>query len=212
MEVMTAVHALNRDRPSLWTGIGLTALLLGQACAGDRYQAVVDAAEAGLGSMTMADDYRHQRRLQQVLLDDPACTGLMLTTYVFMDHGYVIGHVRSPQQAEAVFQAAKSVQGLRSVNAFLPVVRSYDTVGNVTSDAALKAEVQSALMRTPGVVDTRVHIEVLDNRAILLGVVSGEEEKGRAERAVAATVGVTRIINWLLLPETEYLATRSQVF
>jgi osmotically-inducible protein OsmY len=92
------------------------------------------------------------------------------------------------------------------------VKRTYDTAGNVTSDAALKAEVQSALARTPGVVDTRVQVEVLDNRAILLGVVSGDEEKNRAERAVAATVGVKRIINWLLLPETEYLATRSQVF
>jgi hypothetical protein len=47
---------------------------------------------------------------------------------------------------------------------------------------------------------------------ILLGVVSGSEEKGRAERAAAATVGVKRSINWLWLPETEYLAIRSQVF
>ena len=197
---------------SLWACIGFTALLLCQACAGDRYKTVVDAAQSGLGSLTMADDYRHQRRLQQVLLDDPAFVGLMLTAYVFMDHGYVVGHVRSPEQAEAVFQAAKTVDGLRSLNAFLPVKRTYDTVGNVTSDATLKVNVQSALARTPGVVDTRVHVEVLDNRAILLGVVSGDEEKDRAERAVAATVGVNRIINWLLLPETEYLATRSQVF
>lgn len=192
--------------------LGFTALLLCQACAGDQYKAVADAAETGMGSLTMAEDYRHQRRLQEALLDDPGFAGLTLTAYVFMDHGYVVGHVRSPEQAEAVFRAAKRVEGLRSLNAFLPVKRVHDTMGNVTSDATLKAQVESALSHTPGVVDTRVHVEVLDDRAILLGVVSGDEEKDRAERAAAATVGVKRTINWLLLPESEYLAIRSQVF
>ena len=172
----------------------------------------MDAAESGLVSLTLADDYRHQRRLQEALLDEPTFAGLMLTAYVFMDHGYVVGHVHSPEQAEAVYQAASKVEGLRSLNACLPIKRTADTVGKVTPDAALKAQVQAALARTPGVVDSRVLVEVLDNRAILLGIVSGDEERIRAERAVASTIGVKRIINWLLLPESDYLAIRSQVF
>jgi len=131
-----------------------------------------------------------------------------------MDHGYVVGHVQSPEQAEAVYQAASKVEGLRSLNAFLPVKRpsTFDSAGKGPSDAELKAQVEAALARTPGVVDTRVHVEILDDRAILLGVVSGSEEKTRAEHAVASTLGVKRIINWLLLPDTDYLAIRSQVF
>ena len=131
-----------------------------------------------------------------------------------MDHGYVVGHVQNPEQAEAVYKTARKVEGLRSLNAFLPVKHSstFDAVGKVSSDAALKAQVEAELARTPGVVDTRVHVEILDDRAILLGVVSGSEEKTRAEHAAASTLGVKRIINWLLLPETEYLAIRSQVF
>jgi osmotically-inducible protein OsmY len=212
---MTEVMRLSRqERASFWTGIGLTALLLWQGCSGERYKTLVDAAESGLGSLTMADDYRHQRRLQEVLLDDPAFTGLILTAYVFMDHGYVVGHVQSPEQADAVYQAASKVEGLRSLNAFLPVKRTstLETVGQVTSDETLKSHIEAALARTPGLVDSRVHVEVLDSRAILLGVVSGTEEKARAEDAVASTIGVRRTINWLLLPETEYLAIRSQVF
>jgi osmotically-inducible protein OsmY len=85
-------------------------------------------------------------------------------------------------------------------------------MGTIASDETVKAEVQAALARAPGVVDSRVHVEVLDNRAILLGIVSDTEEKTRAENAAAATVGVKRIISWLLLPESEYLAIRSQVF
>jgi osmotically-inducible protein OsmY len=76
----------------------------------------------------------------------------------------------------------------------------------------LKGQVQAALARTPGLVDSRIHVEVLDDRAVLLGVVSGDEEKDRAEGAAAATIGIKRIINWLLLPDSQYLAIRSQVF
>ncbi|HKY71725.1 MAG TPA: BON domain-containing protein [Nitrospira sp.] len=173
---------------------------------------MVDAAESGLGSLTLADDSRYQRRLQEVLLDEPAFAGLTLTAYVFMDHGYVVGHVRSPEEAEAVFRVAKQVEGLRSVNAYLPVRRASDTMGKVTTDSTLKSQVQAALARTPGLVDSRVLVEVLDDRAVLLGVVSGDEEKARAERAAAGTVGIKRIINWLLLPDSQYLVIRSQVF
>lgn len=201
-------------RISLLIGLGIAVVLLCEGCGGERYRTVVDAAESGLSSLTMADDHRHQRRLQEVLLAEPGFAGLVMTSYVFMDHGYVVGHVQTPEQAEAVYKTAKKVEGLRSLNAFLPVKRSstFDAVGTGSSDAALKAQVEAALARTPGVVDTRVHVEILDDRAILLGVVSGSEEKTRAEHAVASTLGVKRIINWLLLPETEYLAIRSQVF
>ena len=200
------------NRIGSWSGLAFAALLICQGCGGDRYGTVVDAAESGLESLTMADDYRHQRHLQQALLEEPAFAGLTLTAYVFMDHGYVVGHVNTSEQAEAVFKAAKKVEGLRSINAFLPVRRTVDTVGKVIPDSTMKSQVQAALARTPGIVESRIHVEVLDNRAILLGVVSGDEEKTRAEEAASATIGVKRIVNWLLLPESQYLAIRSQVF
>jgi osmotically-inducible protein OsmY len=195
-------------------GIGVLAVLCSQGCGHDRYKPVVDAAEAGFGSVAMADDYRHQRRLQDVLLAEPGFAGLVLRSYVFMDHGYVVGHVQSPEQAVAVYQTASKVEGLKSLNAFLPVKRpsTTDTIGKVTSAANLKAQIEAALARAPGVVDARIQVEVLDDRAILLGVVSDNDEKTRAEHAASSTIGVKGIINWLLLPETDYLAARSQVF
>ena len=108
------------NRISLWPFIGFTVVLLWQGCSGDRYKTVVDAAGAGLSSLTLADDYRHQRRIQEVLVAEPEFAGLVLTAYVFMDHGYVVGHVHSPEQAEAVYKTARKVEGLRSLNAFLP--------------------------------------------------------------------------------------------
>ena len=49
-------------------------------------------------------------------------------------------------------------------------------------------------------------------RSVREGVVSGDEEKMRAERAAAGTSGVKRVTNWQLLPESQYMAIRTQVF
>jgi len=200
----------------LWSLIVFTAaLLLSGGCGGDRYSAMVDAAGNRVSSVTMREDYLHQLRLHEALVANPDFSGLTLSTYVFMDRGYVIGHVDNPKQAEAVFNTAKQVKGLRSLDAFLPVKRAgpAELAENVTSDeATLKEQIKTALANAPGVVNTRVQVEVLDDRVVLLGVVSGSEEKMRAEHAAAGTSGVKRVTNWLLLPESQYMAIRTQVF
>jgi hyperosmotically inducible periplasmic protein len=201
-------------RPSLTCLSFFALLLLSSGCGGDRYKAVIDVAEDQLSSLTMREDHLHQLQLHEALVAKQEFSGLTFSTYVFMDRGYVIGHVDNSEQAKAVFQIARNVQGLRSLDAFLPIKRpaSDDAAEHNLSEAALRAQIQAALAKTPGVVDTRVHVEVLDDKAVLLGVVSGYEEKMRAERAAAGTSGVKRVTNWLLVPESQYMAIRTQVF
>ena len=190
-------------------------ILVSSGCSGEKYKSMMDAVGSQLSSLTITEDQRNQRRLREALVSDPGFSRLTLSTYVFMDRGYIVGHVDNPEQAEAVFSTAKHVKGLRSLDAFLPVKRAApdELAENVTSsEATLKAQIRSALAEAPGVVNTRVHVEVLDDRAVLLGVVSGDEERMRAERAAAGTSGVKRVTNWLLLPESQYMAIRTQVF
>ena len=97
------------------------------------------------------------------------------------------------------------------MNGYLPVKRSSvndSTIASTVSDATLKLEIESALALAAGVVKSRVTVEVLDGEVVLLGVVSGEEERLHAERAAAGVSGVTRITNWLLLPEPAYRSIR----
>ncbi len=192
---------------------GLIVLLALNGCGGDRYTVMMEAAEERLNPLSAADDHAHQFRLHQALVDHFGFSALGLATYVFMNRGYVVGYVDNPQQAQAVFETARGVKGLQSIEAVLPVKQPPSAdVGKVTSDAVLKSQIESALTRAAGVVASRVHVEVMNGRVVLLGIVSGGEEKERAERAATGTMGVTRITNWLLLPETEYMAIRSQVF
>ena len=68
-----------------------------------------------------------------------------------------------------------------------------------------------ALVLVAGVVPSRVNVEVLDGQAVLLGVVSGHDERRNAEQAAKGVKEVKGIINWLLLPEKEYMSIRSSV-
>jgi len=192
---------------------GLIVVLALNGCEEDRYTVMMEAAEQRMNPLSAADDHASEVRLHQALIDHFGFSALGLSTYVFMNRGYVVGYVDSPEQTQAVFETAKSVKGLQSIEAVLPVKQQPSAdVGKVISDSALKSQIQSALTSGTAMVSGRVHVEVLNGRVVLLGVVSGGEERERAERAAAGTIGVTRVTNWLLLPETEYMAIRSQVF
>lgn len=192
---------------------GLILVLALNSCGEDRVTVLVEAAEERMNPLSAADDHASEVRLHQALVDHFGFSALGLSTYVFMNRGYVVGYVDSLEQAQAVFETAKSVKGLQSVEAVLPVKQPPPTdVGKVISDSTLKSQIESALTRGTAMVSGRVHVEVLNGRVVLLGVVSGSDERERAERAAAGTIGVTRVTNWLLLPETEYMAIRSQVF
>ena len=201
----------NQLFPALLSGLIVVLALNG--CEEDRYTVMMEAAEQRMNPLSAADDHASEVRLHQALIDHFGFSALGLSTYVFMNRGYVVGYVDSPEQTQAVFETAKSVKGLQSIEAVLPVKQQPSAdVGKVISDSALKSQIQSALTSGTAMVSGRVHVEVLNGRVVLLGVVSGGEERERAERAAAGTIGVTRVTNWLLLPETEYMAIRSQVF
>ena len=200
-------HAMRR-----WTRFGLMVVLLASnACGGERYKGIIDHAETRLTDLMTADDQMYQRRLRDALVAQPEFSSLTLATYVFMARGYVIGYVDSHEQAKAVFDTAANVKGLRSLDAYLPIKRtsSNDMIGNSSSDATVKANVESAL-GTEDPAYRWVHVEVLDGRVVLVGVIPKNEDRIRVEGAAAGTSGVKHVSNWLLLPETEYMAIRSQ--
>ncbi|HTL62072.1 MAG TPA: BON domain-containing protein [Nitrospira sp.] len=52
---------------------------------------------------------------------------------------------------------------------------------------------------------------MLDREVVLLGVVSGEDERRQVEAAVAGVNGVKKVTNWLLLPESGYGTLRPKL-
>lgn len=193
---------------ALVSALLLLVSLATQGCGGARpYAAMYKSASSELSTTAQARDHRLKIHLREALVGEQGFSGLLLSPYVFMERGYVVGHVDKPEQAEAVLRTARGVAGLRSVDGYLPVKPSS---ASTTSDVTLKAQIESALAIAPGVVKGRVDVDVLDGQVILLGVVSGDEERLHAEQAVSVS-GVKGITNWLLLPEPEYQSIRPRV-
>ncbi|MDF0644585.1 MAG: BON domain-containing protein [Nitrospira sp.] len=183
-------------------------------CGGGKYKAMLEAAQSELSPRTIAHDDAHKLHIHEALVAEQGLSGLTLSIFVFMERGYLVGHVDSPEQAAAVLKTARHVQGLRSVEGYLPVTAPSaegNTVSDKASDVSLKAQVVSAIALEPGVVKSRVHVEVLDGRVVLLGVVSGEPERRHAEKAAAGVDGVKAVTNWLLLPEEQYMSIRKKM-
>jgi hypothetical protein len=116
---------------------------------------------------------------------------------------------QTPEQAEAVYKTAKKVEGLnRSMRFSRSNVLRLRRRWNRLIGRRIEGKSRRRLP-APGRVDTRVR-QILDDRAIARVCQAAKKDTCGACRA--STLGVKRIINWLLLPETEYLAIRSQVF
>jgi hyperosmotically inducible periplasmic protein len=197
----------------LASGLLLTPIAL-QGCRGGArpYSAMHKAAESELSPVAQARDHRLKMELRTALVSDQGLTGLTLSPEVFMERGYVIGRVQTLDQADAVRRIAHGVPGLRSVDVYLPVAepQSREESG-IVSDLTIKAEIASALRLTPGVVATRITTTVLDGQAVLVGVVSGEEERRQAEKTAAGVTGVKKVTNWLLVPESGYGSVRPRL-
>lgn len=188
-------------------------LLASTGCGGAKYKAMVEAAQSELSPRAIAHDDVHKLHMHEALVAEQGFSGLTLSPYVFMERGYVVGHVDSKEQGEAVLNTARHVSGLRSVEGYLPVKEASpddNAVSNKAADVSLKAQIQAALALAPGVVKSRVHVEVLEGHVVLLGVVSGDEERRNAESAAAGVEGVKNVMNWLVLPEAGYMSIRAK--
>ena len=52
---------------------------------------------------------------------------------------------------------------------------------------------------------------VVDRQAVLVGVVSGDEERRQVVDAISGVEGVKGVTDWLLLPEPGYMAVRPKL-
>ena len=166
-----------------------------------------------MSATAQARDHRLKANLRAALIGEEGLAGLTLSPDVVMERGYVIGRVETSDQAEAVRRVAHGVSGLRSIDVYLPISQSQPTAdSNTISDMTTHTEIATALRLAPGVVASLpMNVTVLDSRAVLLGVVLGDEERHQVVEAVSGVKGVKGVTNWLLLPEPGYMAVRPKL-
>lgn len=174
-------------------------------CGGMRpYRLMGRAATSEESVFAQAQDEELKVRLREALLargESP----LAITPYVFMGRGFVVGFVHDAEQRDEVLRAADGVEGLRSVQDYLPERPATSTT---VDDVATEGKIKETLVLDPEVVVMQVDVKVLDGRAVLLGVVKSDEARESAETVVAGVSGVKGVTNFLLLPEPGYESLR----
>ena len=138
------------------------------------------------------------------LMEDRALGGANVTPHVYMGHAFLVGSVKTSAQRDAATADAWRVEGVRSVEAYLPeALRAKRSSSRAASDLALKTELEGKLSLDP-VLATRVELEMVGGHAVLLGVVPSQQAVQSAGAIARGTDGITGVTNFLLVPEKSH--------
>jgi osmotically-inducible protein OsmY len=189
--------------------IVLVAALASIGCGNARpYRAMAKAASSEESAPAQAQDHRLKMQLREAIAGEDPRQLADVTPYVYMGHAYLVGFVPKHGDADALVDRARAVEGVRSVDTYLP---AKPDERSLVSDEEIKAKVKSALALEPGQVVTRIEIEVLARHVVLLGVVRSAETVADAERLASSVDGVSGVTNFLLVPEEEYRSRRPKL-
>ena len=179
------------------------------------YRAMYKAAKSELSPVTLARDTRLKIQLEEAIIIDQTYESLGITPYVYMERGFVVGFVENAEQADSITQAAKTVDGLRSLYMHLPVKSETTDTNEESSDRpsdfTLSTEVKANLLLVPDIVASQIDFKVLDGDVVLLGVVASDTVRSAAVRETRLVSGVTHVTNLLLLPESGYMKRRPRL-
>jgi osmotically-inducible protein OsmY len=196
--------------------VGLLAAWAGfaEAVGGMPYRKMAQAAGSLLSARAQARDQRLQLALRRAIMQEQGLAGLQISPHVYMERGFVVGMLDNHSQAAAVMGAAHSVEGLRSLQFYLPARDSSThkpSGGNAMASVGIAAAVKAALAGEPGLVVTRYEIKALEGEVVLLGVVADDQERHRVEAIARSTAGVTGVKDLLVIVEDPYAARRPRL-
>src|SRR5262245_58385725 len=101
--------------------IVLVAALAAIGCGNARpYRAMAKAASSEENVMAQADDHRLRMQLRETIAAEDPRELAEVTPYVYMGHAYLVGFVPDRGDGDALVARARAVEGVRSVDSYLP--------------------------------------------------------------------------------------------
>lgn len=105
------------------------------------------------------------------------------------------GYLPSQEHIDRAVYIAKKVSGVRSVKSNLLI--GSPSVGSVVTDTWITARVKAKLLDDPIVHGFSVHVETVDGKVYLSGVVAADVHRFRAKELVMQVSGVTAVVDQL---------------
>ncbi len=115
------------------------------------YRAMARAARSEENLASRLEDRATKAELRATLMEDDALGGTSIAPYVYMGRVFLVGSVATAAQRDAAVADAWKVQGVRSVEDYLPQApRGKRAASSAASDLALKAELKGKLSSMSG--------------------------------------------------------------
>ncbi|MBI9111908.1 MAG: BON domain-containing protein [Maridesulfovibrio ferrireducens] len=161
------------------------------------YGRMYKAAKDDRAYTTQARDVRLQLQLHKAVLKEAPSNVINVSSYVYLEHGFLVGEVDSENQSKALVKAAGKLTGLNGVSYYLPLRK---TENKPETSSALELKLKSML--EPDYPSSKLTIKVVQDVVVVLGVLTHEEKK-KALNSLKDLAGVDKIINFIQTPSPQ---------
>lgn len=168
-------------------------------------------SDESLSSQARSEVIKTKWKAKLVAADGP--NDLRLKTYVLMQRGFVVGFVDSESRENEIKEISGSV-GLRSLDCYLPRRGKTAQVSESalqpqgpesrTTAFLVKLQIKAALAQHGLREPLKVDVVVLNDTAVLVGIVDNEQERATVLAAAKNTKPIQQVVDFLLLPEPGY--------
>lgn len=175
--------------------INTKSLLLGACVAMSLAATGVRAADTTAG--VVIDDSVVTAKVKAALIKDPEAKAREINVETHGGTVQLNGFVDSADARLAAVTAAKSVEGVKSVDDNLKIKSGDHPVGAVVDDSVITAKVKSALIEDKRTKAHEIEVKTYNGVVSLGGFVSTSSEKQAAESVALNVKGVTKVDNGL---------------
>ncbi len=180
--------------PLLLAAAGLTSGCLATAIVGGTAAtASAIGDERSLGRHL--DDVALATKIDARLAAEKGLPSRWVSVEVIDGEAILTGHLPDRAQIARAVRIARSVRGVRSVRSEIEV--GEPSVGHLFSDSWITARVKARLLDDPETSGLSIHVETVDGKVYLQGVVRSRAEQQRAMRLARGVDGVTAVVDLL---------------
>jgi osmotically-inducible protein OsmY len=146
------------------------------------------------GGLDVVRDAQMERRLRERL----ALNDLHLSAHVIESKAYLVGQVKSRNQADYAIRTAATVEGIKTITCkFYPVQSAGQASRDAARDELLFNQLSKRFAETKRLEGTDLRIEIIRSHAVLVGRTRDYSQKTAALAIAEEVNGLTDVIDYI---------------
>ena len=167
-------------------------LLFSTGCVGTIYSAAMDERNV----KTVASDTSIEFSIMKKLADEKSSDLMDVSVSSYEGKVFLVGEYEDTSQKSRFIKAAKSVEGVKSVNSYLKKSDKNHKCGT-SKNIEITAKVKTALIGDKSIWSTNVHVSTIKCQVVLWGTVGTYQEVSKSIKHANSVEGVSSVKSFL---------------